>query len=240
MSDTPETVPILTTDERLGGIALPSPGADWALADFPNAYLDFGPPPDAETEYAQVGDRYFLPRAFWGRIHDPGLPRVHMELQYDGQRIKLVELRLTALEGQPGPASIDLGGAGGLDSVKRLPFRRIIKAIAAFSACAATTAPDGRLVRRDLDDSEHGAFLRALARHERAARASEGTDDRLRSVAEVYRRERDDPTLAGKRRAPVQAVMVRWGVSRATASRWIREARDRELLDHLAREGTER
>jgi transposase-like protein len=53
-------------------------------------------------------------------------------------------------------------------------------------------------------------------------------DDHYQAVAEAYR---------GAPDAPLKTIGQRWGVSRATASKWVREARDREHLGYPTRRG---
>ena len=55
--------------------------------------------------------------------------------------------------------------------------------------------------------------------------------DHYRQVATSYR----EAAAAGS--PPLQAVMKRWGVSRAGASKWVRIARDRKLLGEPPRPG---
>ncbi len=53
-------------------------------------------------------------------------------------------------------------------------------------------------------------------------------EDHYRAVAEVYR---------SAPQAPLKVIRERWGVSRAAASKWVREARERGLLGYPARRG---
>lgn len=62
----------------------------------------------------------------------------------------------------------------------------------------------------------------ALKSIDRSRRAGAVTDDLLEEVATVYR--------AAKGKHPTQAVMDHFPVTRPTASRWIRRARDRDFL----------
>ena len=59
----------------------------------------------------------------------------------------------------------------------------------------------------------------------RAPRIKGGVNsEMLREVADVYKR------AHGKRQPPTQAVMTEWDVTRATASRWVRRAREHGFL----------
>lgn len=206
---------------------MPTPGVDWALKAFPEAYLDVGEPVGSEDKLQPVGDRYLLPNRFWGRLHDTALPTIRMDLEYDGQQISIVEIRIATRRNSNQPAAIDLGVVDRLGAVSRLPFRRIVTVIAAFAARRVYVRGDGTNVVEDLEGGDHAAFRRALAQHERVARTTEGTDALLRAVAQVYLDEERRAPTPGNRRKPVQMVMKRWGCSRATASRWVQQARAR-------------
>lgn len=62
--------------------------------------------------------------------------------------------------------------------------------------------------------------------HQAAKRKPRGelTDETLQQVAETYR------TALATRKAPTKAVMKRWFVSRSTASRWVKRAREAGFL----------
>ncbi|MGH3737202.1 MAG: hypothetical protein ACRDT6_16535 [Micromonosporaceae bacterium] len=147
-------------------------------------------------KYQPTGDEPAWRMDFQVRDGVPQCRRLVVEATDSGRDIRSVDLRLS-VEG-----SLELAG-------RHVAVRRTVD-----------ESGRTRLVR-DLGDLLSGATLRAVRRTRQAARRTV-TDEVLRDVAEVYRRNVADN--------PTEAVRAHLGVADRTARLYVRRARDAGFL----------
>jgi hypothetical protein len=208
-----------------------------ALDELPEAVIVGGPLRDQdgrEVGFEAIAGTYLLPSRLWGTVIEPSLPEIDLEAEVREGRIRLTQVRIAPGPDQNVPLDLNLG---------RLPLRKAIRRIAALQARRVVLGGDGGEVLEVIGPDEAGAFLRALDRHERSIVRGGRADkaEFLQEVARVYRHAMSEEArrLPGGGLAlakPTKAVREHFSVTRAQASRWIREARDDGYLD----EATER
>jgi len=191
------------------------------------AYVQVQP----DGEYERFGSEYVLPSRFTARIEpeDAERPICHLRLTLEGGRVECDEV---SLERRPGSRRI---GSADL----RVPLPEYVRL--AVDAAAALRVPAGSTwsfdgvaepitVLAELDDGFVATPLVGMTRTQEyrdIAGSRLAPADRqitLREVADVYTR------ALARRQRPTKAVMEEWNLSRSTASRWVRRAREECLL----------
>lgn len=177
-------------------------------------------------------EQYALPERFDATITpaEPDLPICHLTVAVENGRPVCEGLRL---ERKPGRSA--LGGA----LLRRLPIAEYIRlAVDAVGHARwpgtgpVTVKVDGESYPLSSEPAGEGHVATPIAgvtrtKHYKASkRAPRGQvgDETLREVALTYR------TAHARGQAPTQAVMERWYVSRSTASRWVKRARQAGML----------
>jgi hypothetical protein len=161
-------------------------------------------PEQYSTPYGSEG--LYLQNEYAVEVDDPRCPvllEIHVEV-IDG-RPECVELRCRQRPGGPPVSS---------ERLRQVALRRYLR---------ESTRLYSDLVLPELVQATGTGDELILARAEQESRrrAQPITDEHLAEVAEVY-------SAAGSK--PTQAVLHRFHVSRPTASRWVRLARDRGFL----------
>ena len=186
------------------------------------------------SQLARIGEQYALPARFQATItpEDAALPVCHLRVVVENGRAVCDGL---ALERQPGGPPV----SG--DALRRVPVLEYVSRAAdnagywVLPGHGSEPIPfEGQTfpLRSIPFDDVHVAVpvggIGRTAEYKAATRAprQQGrvTDETLRAVADVYRE------AIGKREAPTQAVMAEWHVSRTTASRYVRRAREAGFL----------
>lgn len=150
-----------------------------------------------------------LPRVFGGTVDDPELPYlVHLSLAFDGRRVRCEEI--TCRQRSAG-ASITS------DGMTKIRVAELVHLVAdkATAELGTLMTPDGKQaidISRDFE-----------APPPPAGRAGPGPEH-LRAVGVIY------TTAYACGGSPRRAVMERLNLSRTTANRWIRMAREEGLL----------
>ncbi len=147
----------------------------------------------------------YLPRAYDFLVDDPGCPL-------------LVEVRAEVVHGRPRCTELRCrqrpdGPEVTNDGMRHAAVKRYLRI--SPSLFAVRTDPAGSFL-----EPTDGTDVDALVRAERVRRRPR-TDELLAEVAEVYN---------GADAAPTRAVMRRWDVSKATANRWVRQAKEDGLI----------
>ena len=123
---------------------------------------------------------------------------------------------------------------GVLGSDCRIPLERWVRLAAAAITVQAEVLADGNVVGKYAH--EQGDLVLALDAHERArlsavpTRRIELDPATMREIASTYRREMSEAASETRRPQPTSRIMAEFGVSKATAGRWVGRCRDRKLL----------
>jgi len=183
--------------------------------------------PSDDNTLVLLGELVF-PARFTVLALGEGLPyRVELTVAVDADGPRVI-LATFAQEGD-GP---EVNGEG----VRQVPIGRLLRVAVELAAFRrprwATVGEDGQMVAVppmpvSVEEAieEVGEIMREVSGRPRRWKL---TEDHLRAVADTYRA---NPRDARGRRAPTRAVMDEYGVSHATASRWIAAARKHHLLE---------
>ncbi len=173
-----------------------------------------------------LGADVLMPATYTALVDDSGMPfQVRLDIEVDEESGP--QCRMVSVEAREGTLSAE--------QVRRLPLARFVRLSAqAVAFRRADTGgglarPQGEAQRRAAGDGVVDAGKRGAARRRRIP----VTDELLGNVASVYQghqegRRRRTP---GARIAPTLGVAAEFNVSRATAARWIAEARKRGLME---------
>jgi hypothetical protein len=138
----------------------------------------------------------------------------------------LVELEVAMIEGQPECVELRCQPRTGQlvtsEMLRKVPLRRYLRESANVYSVRVTTQHEVEVIATTGPGDEP-----LMTRAAQNRRRRQITDEFLRDVAAAYERAGTKPTLA---------VMHQFHGSRATASRWVREARNRGFLPEQATE----
>ncbi len=175
--------------------------------------------------YVEISEGFAVADRFTFVVSADELPTCHLEVSVVGGRPICTELRLELGSGRAAPAEL----TGTL--LRSIPLGMYLTEAVAHAAFpytrdqeGATSAPfelAGAPAWRTKDDTAPWSeMVRAMREVRRQPRQGiPVSEDDLREVATVYR------AAVTARQPPTRAVMERWNVARATASRWIARAR---------------
>lgn len=144
----------------------------------------------------------------------------------DGPRV--VSLTIAQVEG---------GDPVTTDALRSIPLARLLRSAVGLAAYAPLRTKEGEVLPWDEGIAGFPSD-EELQRAEREVPASGRrwlmTDEHLSNVAKVYK---TNPRNALGQRAPTQAVMQHFNVTRPTAGRWVMEARKRGFLPPASEKG---
>jgi hypothetical protein len=173
-----------------------------------------------------------MPRRFVKRIESAepqeGLAELEIEVDSWG-RPRCVALRVTAKS----------EGAVTGDMLRRLPVARHVERAALQAASVVEVQKDlrgGITQIGPVSNREQAAEVLESAARRVPRRGSPVSDEHLKQVATLYRKAL---RMQGPKKAPTEAVAMQMHVSRSTAGRWVRKARDAGFLGpgHRGRAG---
>ena len=163
-------------------------------------------PPDALAVEFPAG--LVAPSRLLLSVEDPKGYDLLLDIVFEGDRYVCRELRIRQREG--GPPVIG-------EALRDVTVRCFIRLGIRHALLKEGQAPDGSPI-----------FQSVAMRHPPKGIAKQGpTDEVLRWVAQIYR------LAVALTEAPTKSVQDELGVSRATAGRWVAEARNRGLLPPL-------
>jgi hypothetical protein len=131
----------------------------------------------------------------------------------------LVDLEVAIVDGRPACVGIWKHADGpplSGEFLRQVPIGRIVREI------ASRVAQEGDLTPGRLRTRQEARRLASKAYHPQRGRRL--SDEHLEDVADVYR------IAYNENRWPTETVMQKFGTSRATAGRWVAEARRRRFL----------
>ncbi len=141
-------------------------------------------------------------------VEDPEGYDLELEIAFEGDRYVCRELRMRQREGGPPVTG---------EALRDVTVRNYVRTGIRLAVMKEEQAPDGTSVLRS-----------ALGRKPPKGLAKQGpTDEVLRWVAQIY------GLAVALNEPPTKSVQDELGVSRATAGRWVAEARNRGLLPPL-------
>lgn len=178
--------------------------------------LNTGWASDLDSEYVEVGDRLVARRIQVHLAGAQGQPQADVIIDSSQGRPMCVELMVRASERGPEVRTRD---------IRLLNIEDVIDAVVPlFTSTEFTRHENGgvsaKIVVPDSDSENYKQARRAIRGVQRAARRVV-TDDLLQRVAEAYASDASRPALSVERTL---------GVSRSTAFRYIREARERGFI----------
>ncbi len=163
--------------------------------------------------FASISKETRLPSAFTARYTPDSGPAVELAVTIEGGSPVCQEIRVLRDPGGPSLTGTEIRRVPIVDVIEHACRQVAVRFVEQF--------PDGSTAWEPTFDDEPAR--RTVARDVTTARQRRHvTDDLLRDVARVYRANRDS--------SPTASVQETFTVSRATATRWIKLARERGFL----------
>jgi len=188
---------------------------------------------DLDATWARFAGDYVIPTSYRITFDDPDRFKVVLELQVrvrEGERPELAELRCVQRADGP-PVSSGM--------LRELPLGSLVRESARLAAHRLDHVWDGGWVGTPLwsepTKTQKDAMQQVFAEYRNASLTRKPgrrvPDDLLHRVADIYRRALTDG------RPPTRAVEIELHCSRATAGRWVAQARGRDYLGAAVKKG---